>query len=78
MNDIELLHSKKVLQMVRACRKTLNRWVKAGRFPPPVLPNRWRKDQVLAAISGELWEESSQSGHKRTTTSGLTSNEKES
>lgn len=49
----ELLESKQVIRMLKTTRKTLNRWIKAGIFPEPILPNRWRKDEVLETLSGQ-------------------------
>lgn len=49
----ELLDGKQVIRMVKTTRKTLNRWMKAGLFPKPILPNRWRKDEVIETLGGQ-------------------------
>lgn len=54
-NEIpELLDSKQIIRLVKTTRKTLNRWIKAGLFPKQVLPNRWRRDEVIASLGGHF------------------------
>jgi predicted DNA-binding transcriptional regulator AlpA len=78
MNDIELLHVKKVLRLVPVSRRTLFRWIAKGVFPEPVLPNLWRKDQIQQAISMAFSTKEGGTGQNVTPTNGLTLDEKES
>lgn len=78
MENIELLHIKKVLRLVPVSRRTLFRWIAKGIFPEPVLPNLWRKDQVQQAISVAFSTKAGETGQNVTPANGLTFDQEES
>ena len=47
----ELLTTKELLRLLKVTSRSLRRWVADGRFPQPIFPGRWRRDDVAKILN---------------------------
>jgi predicted site-specific integrase-resolvase len=49
-DPLEMIDGKRLARLCLVSRKTIREWVKQGKLPPPVLPNRWLRNEIAKQL----------------------------
>lgn len=50
IDPLEMIDGKRLARLCLVSRKTIREWVKLGKLPKPVLPNRWLRSEIATRL----------------------------